>query len=217
MNWDNLQSIDVDSLPTIFPTVGGEVRDVQIGINEQKIERRAARRRFLNQLAVANAAAALERLPDDGESFHGIMSGNFHAFAFLPAIIRLAGCPAASVHIATLGFNATNSTELFDLLDKGDVKQCSFIFSCYYRSNEPQVADALIAGLQSRGQRVAVVRNHAKVIAVELIDGRCVVWEGSANMRSCRNVESYVLTHDRPLLEFHRQWMLEMIQKGNQK
>jgi len=214
----NLQSLDAAELPEVFPTAGGEARNVQIGVAEAKHERRATKRRFLNQLAVANAAEALDRLPESEESFHGIMSGNFHAFAFLPAIIQLAGCAkVAEANIATLGFNESNTLELFDLLDRGIVQRCSFIFSCYYRSNEPQVADALISGLQSRGHRVAVVRNHAKIILAELTDGRCFAWESSANMRSCRNIESYVLTHDRPLLEFHREWMMHLLDRGDQR
>ncbi|MCG2684058.1 MAG: hypothetical protein L6306_10655 [Planctomycetales bacterium] len=218
MNLDGLKSLDLDALPELFPTAGGDVRNVAIGLDERKHERRATRRRFLNQLQVENAARHLDRLPEPGESFHGTMSGNFHAFAFLPAIIKLAGgAVVAEANICTLGFNQINTLELFDLLDKDDVKKCSFIFSCYYRSNEPEVADALIAGLQARGQRVAVVRNHAKLILAELDDGRCFTWESSANMRSCRNVEQYVLTHDRPLLEFHRAWMNQILVKGNQK
>ncbi|MCG2682519.1 MAG: hypothetical protein L6306_02770, partial [Planctomycetales bacterium] len=184
----------------------------------RKHNRTATRRRFLNQLQVENAARHLDRLPEVGESFHGIMSGNFHAFAFLPAIVRLAsGAKVAEANICTLGFNQVNTFELFDLLDKDDVKKCTFIFSCYYRSNEPEVADALIDGLRTRGQRVAVIRNHAKVILAELDDGRCFTWESSANMRSCRNIESYILTHDRPLLEFHRSWMNELLSRGNQR
>jgi hypothetical protein len=213
----SLKCLDLDGLPEIFPTAVGQVQDIAIGVAERKIERRATRRQFLNQLAVSNAAEALERLPDAGESFHGIMAGNFHAFAFLPAIIRLAGCQAADVHIATLGFNQVNTLELFDLLDKGDVRKCSFIFSCYFRSAEPEVTAALVAGLLARGQRVAVVRNHAKIIAAEMVDGRYFVWESSANMRSCRNCESYVLTQDRELLLFHRTWMREFLSQGDAK
>ena len=146
----NLKTLDLDALPEVFPSAGGDVRNVAIGISERKIERRATKRRFLNQLQVANAAEALDRLPEPGESFHGIMAGNFHAFCFLSAIIRLAGCAAVEVNIATLGFNSTNAAELFDLLDRGDVQRCGFIFSCYYRSAEPEVTDGLIAGLQTR-------------------------------------------------------------------
>ena len=42
-------------------------------------------------------------------------------------------------------------------------------------------------------------------------DGRCIVNESSANLRSCRNIEQFTMTHDRDLLEFHRQWMAEVM------
>jgi len=217
-NWeDSLKTLDPAGLAEVFPTAAAQIQDIAIGITERKMARRATRRQFLNQLAVPNAVAALARLPEPRESFHGIMAGNFHAFAFLPAIIRLAGCQAAEVNIATLGFNRVNTLELFDLLDKRDVRKCSFIFSCYFRSAEPEVTEALVAGLLARGQRVAVVRNHAKVIAAEMVDGRCFTWESSANMRSCHNCESYVLTQDRELLLFHRGWMLELLGQGDSK
>lgn len=211
--FDNLSSLDVSALQAVFPSARADAAQPSIGVAERKHERRATRRRFLNQLAVDNAARALDRLPEVGESFHGIMAGNFHAFAFLPAILRLGECKAVEVNITTLGFNEGNAIELFDLLDRGDVQKCSFLFSCYYRSAEPEVTDALIAGLQARGQQVAVVRNHAKIILAELVDGRCFTLETSANMRSCRNLESYVLTQDRPLLEFHHLWMQSLFDR----
>ncbi len=143
--FSDLPSVDVGTLQAVFPSPADDVQNASVGIESQKLERRATKRQYLNQLAVSNAAEHLERLPDPGESFHGVMSGNFHAFAFLPAIIRLAACPATEVHIATLGFNRNNTLELFDLLDRGDVQQCGFLFSTYYRSNEPETTDELIS------------------------------------------------------------------------
>lgn len=61
------------------------------------------------------------------------------------------------------------------------------------------------------------MRNHAKIILAEMVDGRCFVWESSANMRSCRNIESYVLTQDVDLLLFHRGWMNELLSQGDAK
>ena len=122
MNHKNLRSLNIDALKPVSRAPGRRHTQQTIGIAEQKHIRKAARRTFLNQLSVSNAAAALDRLPAACESFHGIMAGNFHAFAFLPAILRLAGCKAVEVNICTLGFNANNSAELFDLLDRGDVQ-----------------------------------------------------------------------------------------------
>jgi len=46
---------------------------------------------------------------------------------------------------------------------------------------------------------------------MELTDGRCVVVESSANLRSCRNIEQFTMSHDRALLQFRRSWMLGLL------
>jgi len=216
-DWDALPALDVAELPSIFPeALAG--RDARIGLDaERKHVRTAAGRRHLNMLRVANAAKALDTLPLDGQSYHIIMAGNFAGWDFVSAVLRLAA-PAAirELNVSTLGFNSRNAAELFDLLDRGDVQRCSFIFSCYYRSNEPQVADALIDGLRSRGHRVLAARCHAKVLLMELTDGRHIVIESSANLRSCHNVEQCCITHDRDLLYFHRAWMLHLLNRSGQ-
>ena len=58
---------------------------------------------------------------------------------------------------------------------------------------------------------------HAKILLIELTDGRSYVVESSANLRSCSSIEQIVMTHDRPLFDFHHQWLDELLAKGNQK
>jgi hypothetical protein len=206
----------VGNLRTIFPSAQADAAQPSIGVAEQKMVRHNVRRTFLNQLAIANAAKALDGLPAAGESWHGIMAGCFDAFSFLPAILRLAQSNAAQVYVATLGFNSANMAQLFALLDAGEVHHVGFLFSCYYRSAEPETTDALILGMKARGQRVAVGRNHAKIIAVALEDGRFFTWEGSANMRSCRNAENYVLSEGEDLFRFHAHWIDTFLDEAGQ-
>jgi hypothetical protein len=68
--------------------------------------------------------------------------------------------------------------------------------------------------LTRRGHRCAAIRSHAKIMLFELTDGRCLTWESSANLRSCRNVEQAVFTNDKDLLRFHRNWMSEAMVDG---
>lgn len=86
-----------------------------------RYERKVAKRTYEHQLHVANAADHLQRLPDDGESIHCVMRGNYHAWDLVPALLRLAqssgsqssGSQAATIDylgVATLGFNAQNAT-----------------------------------------------------------------------------------------------------------
>ena len=212
---DGLPSLDVAALPSIFPSARADATQPAIAVAERRSS--AGPSAAVPQpTAVANAAKALERLPIGGESFHGIMAGLFDAFSFLPAILTLAGCKALQVYVATLGFNHANMAQLFALLDGGEIQPVGFLFSCYYRGAEPQTTDALITGLKSRGQRVAVGRNHAKIIAVALEDGRSFTWEGSANMRSCRNAENYVLSAGDNLFRFHAGWITTFLDEAGQ-
>ena len=73
------------------------------------------------------------------------------------------------------------------------------------------IYDALAESLTARGHRIAAIRCHAKILAMELTDGRCLVVESSANLRSCRNIEQFTMTHDADLLLFHREWMREVL------
>ncbi len=130
----------------------------------------------------------------------------------MPAILRLAA-PASILRldIATLGFSRPNTNELFELLDAGQIRECTFVCSVYFRSVDTELFTYLDDGLKARGHRCEICRSHAKLLLFELSDGRNFVWESSANLRSCRNAETFVLSQSAELLSFHRDWLQELI------
>lgn len=73
----------------------------------------------------------------------------------------------------------------------------------------------IAAGLRERGQRCAVLRSHAKLLLFEMTNGTAYVWESSANLRSCRNAETFVLSQSKELLDFHAAWLEELIHKAD--
>ena len=207
---DWIAQLEVLDAQPLFPSEADATRDATIGIDvDLKHVSRPERRRMMHMLNVANAAKALDRLPDQGETFHVVMRGNYHGWDLVPAVLRLAA-PATirELNIATLGFSASNSSELIRLLDSGQVGRCSFICSVYYRSMKDgaPVYDALAQALTSRGHQICAIRSHCKIIAMEMDGGDCYVIESSANLRSCRNLEQFTMSNDRALLEFHRGW-----------
>ncbi|MEM6560028.1 MAG: hypothetical protein AAF656_00375 [Planctomycetota bacterium] len=208
---DNLPDLDTN-MPSFFEEQEGSGRDLGATLHDDRLlKRTASKRQYLNLLNVANAAKHLSGLPEPGESWHGVMRANFDAFSFVPAIIDLLGCPLSYLGIATLGFNRNNAGRLIGLIDEGQVQACHFVCSVYYRSNEPDVYDDLHAALTVRGQRAAAIRCHAKLLVIKATDGRCLTLESSANLRSCRNLEQFVLTHDASLLDFHRRWIGDVL------
>ena len=192
-----------------------EARDAGIGLDDDlKFVRKAAKRKYIHALEISNAAKHLESLPGERESYHCVMRGNYHGFDLVPAVLKLAAPGRIKMlSIATLGFNKQNAHELIDLLDSGDIENCSFICSTYYRANEEDVFGWLFDELKKRDCPMVAMRSHAKILLFELTDGRCFTVESSANLRSCRNIEQFVLTNDRELLEFHRHWMELMLSR----
>ena len=213
---ENLPAFDMTRVAAFYPGQAAEARNAAAELADNlKHVRRAAKRQTLHLLNVANAARHLERLPEAGETYHCVMKGNFHAWDLVPAVLKLAA-PAtiAYLGIATLGFNRANAQELAELLDAGQVQSTDFICSCYFKSTSGDEFAFLHEQLTARGQRVAAVRSHAKVILFEMTDGRRFIIESSANLRSCRNVEQFTLTHDAGLLDFHKAWMTNIVDEA---
>ena len=182
------------------------------------LRRRSVRRQTKHMLAIANAAKDIESLPGDEESILVIMRGNFHGWDLVPAILKLA-TPAVieDLSVATLGFNKSNAEELLGLIDASKVRRVQFIASCYFKASCPDEFRILAEGLKSRGMPIVAARSHAKILAMRLSSGEGITVESSANLRSCRNIEQFCMTNSDRLYEFHRQWISEIVARGDQE
>ena len=155
---------------------------------------------------VPAAVALIKPLPRRGEVIHAVMGGDFAAWDLVPAILDLAGRPTEELFIATLGFNAQNSWHLCQLLDQGAIRRAHILASDYFAKADSSTFREAKTQLQARGATLASTRNHAKVIGMAFGRDAYVV-EGSANMRSCNNLEQITMTNNRTLFEFHRRWI----------
>lgn len=176
--------------------------------------RRPLRREYLAALQVKNAAAHLQALPDPGVSVHAIVKGNYAMFDTVGAIIGIiAPAVIEELYLATLGFSMKNVTALFEMIDAGDVKRVGVICSCYFRSLSAEIFNPMTQGLEQRGQQIIAMRNHAKIILARTTAGHHLTIESSANLRSCRNVEQFVMSNDAGLYNFHRKWQARLFQE----
>jgi len=136
------------------------------------------------------------------------MGGDFHAWDLVPAIVELAACPFVELWIATLGFNLGNNGHLCRLIDQGRIQRATILCSDYFAKSDLSVFTESKAALEARGCRLVSSRNHAKVILMAPAGRKDrYVIEGSANLRSCNNLEQFALTNDRRLFDFHRSWI----------
>ena len=213
-NWaDALPTMDLDGIKPIFDPFQGVEKDAgrQL-IGEQRHARRTDRKVMLDSRRLANAVEHIGRLPDEGEAFHLVTAKRYSLWNVIEATLHLA-TPAtiAYIGIATLGFSRDNLDALLSLIDAGHIGKCDFLFSVYFKSNEKESCERLAHELGTRGHRVVAMLTHAKIILMELTDGRAFVVESSANLRSCSSIEQIAIFHDRDLFDFHRQWIDDLM------
>jgi hypothetical protein len=158
-------------------------------------------------LRIENAAALIETLPASGHEMHAICNGNFAAWDLVPAILKMTGSKVVRLDVATLGFSKQNVMAIRRLLDDGRIGELWMVYSCYFRSTSNAETELLHDTLNGPHEHLAAFRNHAKILLLEMASGDSYTVETSANLRSCKNIEQYVITNDEPLLRFHRDWI----------
>jgi hypothetical protein len=192
------------------PAFGADSPEVDVHArleNDKSLLRTPRRRLFIDYRPNPDSLRHLEILPADGQTLHGVICGKYAMWDLVPALIERTGRKITDLHIATLSYGKQNAQELLGLIDDGQVKRVSLLVSYYFKSTSRGLYDTLVPPLRERGHRVLAMRTHAKIILAKMASGGSYVIEGSANLRSCKNVEQFCLTRCRRLYCFHRAWM----------
>jgi hypothetical protein len=212
---DSLPTMDTTDLKPLFDQLAGHEVDAarELHGGDRKAIRRADAKVMLDGRRLQNALEHIGRLPESGEAFHLITAKRYSLWHIICATLALAA-PAtiARLTIATLGFSKDNLEQLLDLLDRGQIGKVDFLYSVYFKSNEKELCLRLTHDLTSRGHRVVAMLTHAKILLIELTDGRAYSVESSANLRSCASIEQITMTHDRALFDFHRGWISNIME-----
>lgn len=175
---------------------------------------KALRRRMVQ---FKEASALLPYLPTrPGEVTHAIMDGRYDLMVLLSAILESYGSGCQSLRIATLSFNTRNTSEIAHLLrtdPPGPVATVTLLCSDFFRANNrEEYRDAVRTAAAFPGRwRLAAARSHAKVITADLADGRKLVIEGSANLRTNSNREQLTAILDTALHDWHAAWIDELV------
>ncbi len=154
------------------------------------------------------AAEAIGRLPAADEAIHLAISGRYALWNCVPAILALAECSIDILHVATLGFSKSNIDDMAELLDAGQIGAVSLLASHYFKGTSTGIYEHAVEQLAKRpGTRFLSCRQHAKLLLIALADGRFVSVESSANLRSCKNIETVTLIGSPEVYRFHRSWI----------
>jgi hypothetical protein len=176
----------------------------------QRVTTTTTRRRFYDLRNVPNAVALLRPLPEENETMHALMGGDFAGWDLAPAILELVGRPAEEALIATLGLNARNAHHMAELVAAGQIRRLTVVASDFFARSDAGTFREAKARLELLGQRLVSYRNHAKILALDFGEAGAFVVEMSSNLRSCNNLEQIAISRSRQLFDFHRKWISEL-------
>jgi hypothetical protein len=112
------------------------------------------------------------------------------------------------VRIATLSFGPKNTQEMARWLDDGLVGRLTLLCSDFLAKACPDTYFGAVKELvEQRGQVVGSARCHAKVVTLAFADGLRLSFEGSANLRTNRNMENLAVVNAAGLHDWHAQWI----------
>jgi len=178
---------------------------------------KAMQRRFEDARRNNDATAAIGRLPRPGEALHLAVDGRFALWNCVPAVLDLSRSAIDSLHVATLGFSRDNVTAMLGLMDIGDVKRLVLLCSHYFRNTSGGIFEYAQRELAKRPQAVFIsARQHAKLLCVKLANGQAITVESSANLRSCKNIETMTFINDSKVYAFHTQWIESLAEKQHE-
>ena len=181
---------------------------------EPRLLKMEARREFRRLDQHEQLLQVIPKPPEPGVSMHVIGTGLYDFWTFVPQMIQWVGGRADELYCSTWTMNRNNVVELFTLWDDGRINPhaVTFLTGEYFKRRETSVYAYLVEGLRQRGGRFRAFMNHAKVLMLKHENsGTFLVCEGSANLTANPRLEQYVLTNDRALYDFHRNWMEEMV------
>jgi hypothetical protein len=160
------------------------------------------------------AAEVIPHLPGPGESLHTLLTGYFDFALVLTCVLRSHPSPCDHVRIATLSFGPKNVQEMARWIDEKLVGRLTLLCSDFMAKASPEVYQGAVAELvEQRGQVVGSARCHAKVVTLAFADGQRLSFEGSANLRTNRNVENLAVVNDLGLHDWHAAWIDQKVRE----
>lgn len=154
-------------------------------------------------------------MPGPGEAYHFLLGDRLGLWDTIPALLRrIEPVTIRRLHVSTLSFGSTAAAELLALVDAGRIGRVTFLVSVMFAAKNRHLHDELIPPLLARGHRAGAMRTHAKLMALELSDGRQFVVESSSNLRSCHCAEQTTVVNDAGLYRFHAGWMDRAVGSG---
>lgn len=144
---------------------------------------------------------------EPGTRMFALVSGNFIFGDVLEAMVTELGMEIRRMTIQTLSMSQANVDSLRNVVDTCfELESLRLVLSDYFYSHE-KAPGRLVPYIYERLDvddvlDVAFASVHTKIATIETVDGLKVVMDGSANLRSSRNIEQFRIECDADLFDF---------------
>jgi len=146
------------------------------------------------------------RLDNETETF-AFVSGNFVFGDFVEALVDMGRLSVRRMSLMTLSLNDENIDSIRNIIEWENVERLDLVVSDYWFSHERHaggLVDYLFDELTVAGMELNVgfAAVHCKTWCIETRQGNCLTIQGSANLRSSRNIEQVHISPSKELFEF---------------
>ena len=146
------------------------------------------------------------RLSNETEIF-AFVSGNFVFGDFVEALVDLGMLSVRRMSLMTLSLNDENIDSIRNIIEWQNVERLDLVVSDYWFTHERKpggLVDYLFRELTVEGMElnIAFAAVHCKTWCIETRNGNYLTIQGSANLRSSRNIEQVHISPNRDLFDF---------------
>lgn len=147
-----------------------------------------------------------------GEAYHCFSFGDVDALTYLRAVLKQE--PLEYVCLSTFSMALTDAELLLKWQRRGLIGRLDLYLGEIFDSKFVEVYNTLCEAVSLMGGRVAVFRNHSKVMA-GFGDSFDFAVEGSANLNSNPRCEQTVITVDSGVARFYKEEVFDKIHSFN--
>jgi hypothetical protein len=185
-------------------TLGGETDGIE---NERYLQPRIYES-IAQKVKFEHACDLIDGLKlEPGFRMFAFVSGNFVFGDVIEALVTTLGIQIKRMTIQTLSMSQENIDSLRNVIDNCfELESLRLVVSDYFYSHERN-ANGLVPYIYERLDvddvlDVAFAGVHTKITTIETINGLKIVMDGSANLRSSRNVEQFRIECDADLYDY---------------
>ena len=150
-----------------------------------------------------------------GEQYRIVSEKSFNAIVVLDYFNRIYKLTEVVMAVYRINYIAVDA--LVSMIENNEFLTMQILLSSFFRENRryEKWCETLthLAKEQPR-LRVGFAHNHAKVFLAKTECGKNIVFEGSGNLSDNARIEQYTLEDNEQVYDFHRNWIINQINKN---